>query len=59
MHVNRTCRFGGVVGINIDPFYFTNFYKQVSLGRNSVVGLIGLDGVMPAMFLGVLLHTAG
>ena len=40
--------YGGVVGIGIDPFYFTSFYKEVSLGKNSVVALVGMDGVVRA-----------
>ncbi|MGE5337990.1 MAG: histidine kinase dimerization/phospho-acceptor domain-containing protein, partial [Gemmatimonadota bacterium] len=36
----------GVVGIAIDPFYFSDFYKEVDLGRDSTVALTGLDGVI-------------
>ena len=40
--------YGGVAGIGIDPFYFTNFYKEVNLGKNSAVALVGMDGVVRA-----------
>jgi PAS domain S-box-containing protein len=41
--------FGGVVGVAIDPGYFTGFYKQLDLGRRGVVALIGRDdGVLRA-----------
>jgi len=38
----------GVIGIAIDPFYFSNFYKDVDLGRDGTVGLIGKDGIIRA-----------
>ena len=38
--------FGGVAVIGVDPYYFAEFYKQVDLGENSVIALIGLDGIM-------------
>jgi two-component system sensor histidine kinase BarA len=40
--------FGGIAAVAVDPFYFTNFYKDVRLGKNSVVALVGLDGVVRA-----------
>lgn len=40
--------FGGVVVISVDPFYFTEFYKKMSLGANSAISLIGQDGVVRA-----------
>lgn len=40
--------YGGVIGIAIDPYYFTNLYKQVNLGTRSVVALIGTDGIVRA-----------
>ena len=40
--------FGGVVVVSVDPFYFTEFYKEMDLGKNSVVALIGLDGIVRA-----------
>jgi len=38
--------FGGVVVASADPFYFSEFYKQVDLGGQSIVALIGRDGVI-------------
>ena len=38
--------FGGVVVVSIDPFYFSGFYKQVELGEDSLIAIIGNDGIM-------------
>ena len=40
--------FGGVVVISVDPFYFSDFYRGVDLGRGGVVLLIGSDGIVRA-----------
>lgn len=40
--------FGGVVIISLDPFYFTNFYNQINLGKDSAIGLVGYDGIVRA-----------
>ena len=38
--------FGGVVVVSVDPYYFAGFYKQLDLGRNSSIALLGRDGVV-------------
>ena len=40
--------FVGVVGVAIDPAYFSNFYKDLDLGRHGVVTLVGTDGIVRA-----------
>lgn len=40
--------FGGVVVVSVDPYYFTQFYKQVNLGADSTIALIGRDGIVRA-----------
>jgi PAS domain S-box-containing protein len=40
--------FAGVVGVAINPEYFSNFYRDVELGSQGVVSLIGTDGVVRA-----------
>jgi signal transduction histidine kinase len=44
---------GGVVVIAVDPFYFTSFYKELDLGKNSSVTLVGLDGIVRARQAGL------
>ena len=36
--------FGGAVIVGVDPGYFAEFYKQVDLGDQSVISLLGRDG---------------
>ena len=38
--------FAGVAVASVDPFYFSDFYKQVDLGENSAIALIGRDGIV-------------
>ena len=38
--------FGGVVVVAVDPNYFVEFYKQVNLGANSSITLLGSDGIV-------------
>lgn len=40
--------FGGVAVVSVDPFYFSEFFKQIDLGKNSVIVLIGRDGIVRA-----------
>lgn len=40
--------FGGVAVVAVDSFYFSDFYKQVDLGKNSAVVLVGRDGIVRA-----------
>ena len=40
--------FLGIVGVAVEPFYFSDFYKEIDLGRGSAVGLFGSDGIVRA-----------
>lgn len=34
----------GVISVMVNPFYFSDFYKDVDLGQSGFIGLAGLDG---------------
>jgi diguanylate cyclase (GGDEF)-like protein/PAS domain S-box-containing protein len=40
--------FGGIVSTSFDPEYFVRLYRSIDIGRNGLVSLIGLDGVLRA-----------
>ena len=40
--------FAGVIVVSLDPFYFSQFFESVDLGRGGVVDLIGRDGIVRA-----------
>lgn len=40
--------FDGVAVVSVDPFYFSEFYKQVDLGKDSAIVLVGRDGIVRA-----------
>jgi PAS domain S-box-containing protein len=40
--------FGGNTGVGMDPQYLSRFYEQIDLGPDSVVSLVGRDGVIRA-----------
>jgi signal transduction histidine kinase len=44
--------FAGVVVVSIDPGYFTRFYNELSLGREGLAALYGLDGIARARKVG-------
>jgi PAS domain S-box-containing protein len=44
--------FGGVVLGAVDPDYFTHFYREVDLGQQGLVTLVGTDGISRARRVG-------
>lgn len=40
--------FGGNTGVGMDPQYFSRFYDEIDFGADSIVTLVGRDGVIRA-----------
>ena len=40
--------YAGVVGVAIEPGYFSTFYQEVDLGSKGIVTLVGTDGIVRA-----------
>jgi len=40
--------YAGVVGVAIEPGYFSTFYQEVDLGSRGIVTLVGTDGIVRA-----------
>jgi diguanylate cyclase (GGDEF)-like protein len=40
--------FGGIILASVDPGYFTRFYQKADLGKDGLVILVGLDGIVRA-----------
>ncbi|HEX6981112.1 MAG TPA: PAS domain S-box protein [Alphaproteobacteria bacterium] len=40
--------FDGIIMIGADPFYFSQFYRTIDLGRHGVAMLVGRDGIVRA-----------
>jgi len=38
--------FGGLAAIGMDPAYFSRIYAELDLGRDAIVVLVGIDGVV-------------
>ncbi len=45
---NKEGGFGGVVVVSLNPEYLTSFYRQIDLGSQGIVALIGADGIVRA-----------
>jgi two-component system sensor histidine kinase BarA len=43
-------RFAGVVVVSMSPDYFTRFFKDVDLGHQGAIALVGTDGILRARF---------
>lgn|GEM_PF-2376014 len=56
-HVSRRLNkpdgsFSGVVVIGVEPLYFSNFYRQMNLGKDYGVNLVGRDGITRVRLVG-------
>jgi signal transduction histidine kinase len=49
---NPSGGFDGVIVASMDAFYFTRVYQASTAGRNSLVSLVGSDGIVRAQQLG-------
>ncbi len=47
----------GVIAIAVDPFYFSNFFKDLDLGTQGTVAFVGLDGIVRARLGGNFIGT--
>lgn len=55
----RNGTFGGIVGMGIDPTYFTDLYSQMSIGEHGYVQILGTDGMIVARRVGPQVILAG
>ncbi len=46
--VNNGWQFWRCRVISMDPFYFTEFYKELDIGKKASVTLVGTDGIVRA-----------
>ena len=47
----------GVIAIAVDPYYFSNFFKDLDLGTQGTVAFVGLDGIVRARLGGNFIGT--
>jgi signal transduction histidine kinase len=41
---DRTKKLAGVAIVSVDPRYFIDIYKNINVGENGIIALVGLDG---------------
>lgn len=46
--LDRNGNFTGVAVLSVDPEYFTNFFSSIDVGKDGVITLLGMDGVIRA-----------